>query len=278
MTDACYSHNWTQLHTLSGNWKIIHAFPTLPCRIPSSSRTVLGLKIGWTAWNVFLRSSKRLITSPDQQFVALSQESTGPILIYEIESKLLCTALEGTDRIVFRPGMRSTYTLLSSLTTNEALHATNHESQELIWWELDQHGRLLHDDRTVESTTLAAKAVKSVLPDLVSEYQWTEEFVQNSGLTNKIANLLLHTAAKHRRRHFKTFENAEIIGYEEAFSNDGQLLLYVSHNAATQGGMREAESYHLSFYTTSMPKKNFVDSLATQTLSCGQLSVRTRNI
>lgn len=180
--------------------------------------------------------------SSDQKYLAISL-SHERMVIYDIASKELRATLEGSGRIAFRPvadPVQKGYTLISSISDTEARGALS--SNRLILWDLDQHGRLLVEEESIDTATLAAQAIDAILPHLISEHEWTKDFAQSSALHADFEKALSRVAADHRRRHHTILENARLASFgSSAFSEDGRLLLYHGENGTTQHGMREPD-------------------------------------
>jgi WD40 repeat protein len=181
--------------------------------------------------------------SSDRKLLAVSSNRER-IVIYDVATKELRATLEGSGRIAFRPVQdpvqNNGYTLISSISDLEARGAVS--QNRLILWDLDQHGRLLDEEEPIDTAKFAQQAIDAILPDLVSEHEWTKEFAQASSLHADIEKALGRVAADHRRRHHTILNNARIGSFSSSiFSDDGRLLLYHGENGTTQHGMREAE-------------------------------------
>ncbi|OAK96031.1 WD40 repeat-like protein [Phaeosphaeriaceae sp. SRC1lsM3a] len=180
--------------------------------------------------------------SSDNKLLAISS-TCEQILIYDVFAKELRATLEGTGRVVFRPvpnSEHSGYTLISSLSDHEARAGLS--SNRLILWDLDKHGRLLDEEESIDSALFATKAIDAILPELVSEHEWTKEFAQASKLHAEFERALQLVAADHRRRHYTLLQNARLGGFGSTiFSKDGRLMLYLGENGSTQHSMREAD-------------------------------------
>ncbi|CAO2658533.1 Nn.00g062560.m01.CDS01 [Neocucurbitaria sp. VM-36] len=202
-------------------------------------------------------SSYQSATSPDYKLLAISLREAR-ILIYDIDSKELRQVLEGAGTLAFRPTVirregveevdddargkhgKPAYTLISSISDEASRRGR--EENRLILWDLDSHGRVLDEEEPIEPATFATKAIDAILPELVSNHEWTREFVDASTLHAKFAEALNQVAADHRRRHNTVIGNATLGSFgSTTFSNDGRLLLYHSRNRTTQHGVREPE-------------------------------------
>jgi WD40 repeat protein len=200
----------------------------------------------WGSWNVAIDysnevegDSKLLPTSyysalsSDGKLLAISS-SQERISIYDTSSKELRSILEGSGKIVFRPNQRPEkpgYTLLGSISHNGV------SENRLILWDLDQHGRLLDEEEPIDTAAFATKAMAAILPELLTEHEWTEEFVHTSRLHAEFEKALSRVAADHRRKHHTVIDNAQLGDFGSVpFSNDGRLLLYHSSIELTQHG------------------------------------------
>ncbi|KAF1942380.1 tricorn protease domain 2-containing protein, partial [Clathrospora elynae] len=195
--------------------------------------------------------------SVDKKLLAIST-SAARILIYDIESKELRQVLEGVGSAEFRPtitrvksvddtgsaagdgSVRPGYTLVSS-NSDEASRGGSKVNQ-LILWDLDQHGRILDEEETIEPDAFAKKAIDAIAPELAAGYEWTREFIDASTLHVEFTKALSQVATDHRRRHNTVIDNANLGSFgSTCFSSDGKLLLYHSNYRTTQHGMREPE-------------------------------------
>jgi WD40 repeat protein len=132
------------------------------------------------------------------------------------------------------------YTLGSSIS--DEAQRDGQRTNQLISWELDQHGRILGQEEHIDPAAVAAKAIDAIVPELAASHEWTQEFLNVSTLHAKFTKALDGVAADRRRRHNTIIDNAMLGNFGSAsFSNDGKYLLYHSNNRATQQGMRAAE-------------------------------------
>ncbi|RMZ66228.1 F-box and wd40 domain [Pyrenophora seminiperda CCB06] len=203
-----------------------------------------------------LKTSHTAISS-DGKLLAIST-SVERILIYDILSRELRAVLEGAGTVRFRPKntvdkndattsqstgehtVRPAYTLVGSIS-DEAYHGIKKLSQ-LILWDLDQNGRLMDQEETIDSVALAKRAIDAILPTLVSNHEWTTDFIGASNLHRDFAEALSKAAIVYRRRHNTVIKDAQLGGFESvSFSSDGRLLLYHASNRSTQQGMRALE-------------------------------------
>ncbi|KAF2833580.1 WD40 repeat-like protein [Ophiobolus disseminans] len=175
--------------------------------------------------------------SPDQKLLAISLNRE-QILIYDVATKELRATLEGAGQVVFKPAQgpeKPGYTLLSGISYDG-------DRNKLILWDLDQHGRILDEEEPIDATAFATKAIDSILPDLMTNHEWTKDFAKASNLQADFAKALRQAAADHRRRHHTILSNARVGGFgSSTFSSDGKLLIYHSTNSSTQRSMRAAE-------------------------------------
>jgi WD40 repeat protein len=180
--------------------------------------------------------------SSDEKLLAIST-TLERVLIYDIATKELRATLEGTGRIVFRPVREPDikgYTLISSISDHESRAGLS--KNKLILWDLDQHGRLVDEEEVIDAAAFATKAINNILPELISEHEWTKEFAQASDLHADFEKALSRVAADHRRRHHTILNNAQLGGFDSVtFSDDGRLLLYHGENGSTQRKMRETD-------------------------------------
>ncbi|KAF2027795.1 YVTN repeat-like/Quino protein amine dehydrogenase [Setomelanomma holmii] len=180
--------------------------------------------------------------SSDQKLLAISS-NRDRILVYDVASKELRTNLEGAGKLAFKPAQgpeRPGYTLLSSISYDGDRGAL--PQNQLILWDLDQHGRLLDEEEPIDTTAFAEKAIDAILPELISNHEWTKEFAQASNLYADFEKALSLAAASHRRRHHTILDHARLGSFgSETFSMDGRLLLYHAENGSTQRGMRDPD-------------------------------------
>ncbi|KAH7094344.1 hypothetical protein FB567DRAFT_1721 [Paraphoma chrysanthemicola] len=180
--------------------------------------------------------------SSDQKLLAISSNHAR-ILVYDVPTKELRATLEGAGKLAFKPAQgpeRPGYTLLSSISYDGDRGATR--ENQLILWDLDQHGRLLDEEEPIDTSAFATKAIDAILPELISNHEWTESFAQASNLRADFEKALGLAAADHRRRHHTMLKDAQLGGFcSKTFSADGRLLLYHAMNNSTQQGMRAPE-------------------------------------
>jgi|TARA_R110002003_G_scaffold46_16_gene3850 WD40 repeat protein len=180
--------------------------------------------------------------SCDHKLLAISS-NRDRILVYDVPSKELRATLEGAGKLAFKPSQgpeKPGYTLLSSISYDGDRGAGS--ENQLILWDLDQHGRLLDEEEPIDTAAFATKAIDAILPELVSNHEWTKSFAQASNLHADFEKALGVAAANHRRRHHTILKNARLGGFgSETFSADGRLLLYHAMNETTQQGMREPD-------------------------------------
>lgn len=180
--------------------------------------------------------------SSDSKLLAISCTSE-QILVYDVFAKELRATLEGTGRIAFRPTPvpdHDGYSLISSISDHEARAGLS--GNRLVLWDLDKNGRLLDEEEEIDAALFATKAIDAILPELVSQHEWTTEFAQASTLHGDIERALIQAAADHRRRHHTLLNNARLGNFGTThFSNDGRLLFYLGENGTTQHSMRETD-------------------------------------
>jgi WD40 repeat protein len=203
-------------------------------------------------------SSYYTAISPDSKLLAISTGAER-ILVYDVDSKELRQTLEGAGSLEFRPHVtlereegaegsskrsdgkqdQPAYTLISSVSDEAYRRGRNNQ---LIQWDLDQHGRLLDEEEPIDAAAFATKAIEAIMPELVTNHEWTEEFIRASTLQADFEKTLRQVAADYRRRHYTIFENARTGGFaSSSFNHDGRLFLYHICNETTQHGMREPE-------------------------------------
>ncbi|EUC35866.1 hypothetical protein COCCADRAFT_24285 [Bipolaris zeicola 26-R-13] len=195
--------------------------------------------------------------SSDKKLLAIST-STEKILVYDIASQELRETLEGTGQVYFRPfvntkpdtgiadqthnkyAARSTgYTLVSVSATGRNKAST---PNQLILWDLDQHGRILDKEEGIDANALATKAINAIAPELERRHEWTQNFIHTSTLHAMFAEALNQVATDYRTRHNTIFDDAQLGAFGSvSMSNDGRLFLYHSNNNSTQQGSREPD-------------------------------------
>lgn len=192
--------------------------------------------------------------SPDKKLLAVTS-TYERILVYDIESQELRQTLDGAGHLVFGPlaqsdnggnateeertefSRRPAYALGCS-ASDENSRSGRHN--QLIFWELDQHGRLLDQEEPIDASAFAMQALDAILPDLVKNHEWSKDFVEASSLHEDFAKALSIAGTAHRRRHIPSFKNAVLGNFgSTSFSSDGRLFLYHTQNNSTQWGMRD---------------------------------------
>ncbi|RAQ99379.1 wd40 repeat-like protein [Stemphylium lycopersici] len=192
--------------------------------------------------------------SPDKKLLAISTAAEG-IQVYDIASRELRESLEGTGSVCFRPFAArrddcesslqtrlqtldpSGYVLMSSVPSTR--QSRNPRADQLILWDLDQHGRTLDKEEPIDPSAFSTKAIDAIAPELEKNHEWTRCFIDASTLHTKFAEALSQVAADHVRRHNTIIGNARLGGFGSVpFSKDGKLLLYHSNDETTQQGMR----------------------------------------
>jgi WD40 repeat protein len=227
-----------------------HSFPLKPSRDfeldGEPAEFASGHPKEWGSWNVAIDYSNEVegdsellptnyysALSSDGKLLAISS-SQERISIYDTSSKELRSILEGSGKVVFRPDQgpeKPGYTLLGSISHNGV------SENRLILWDLDRHGRLLDEEEPIDTAAFATKAMAAILPELLTEHEWTEEFVHTSRLHAEFEKALSRVAADHRRKHHTVIDNAQLGEFGSVpFSNDGRLLLYHSFIESTQNG------------------------------------------
>ena len=195
--------------------------------------------------------------SSDKKLLAIST-SGERILIYDVVSRELRAVLEGAGAVRFRPlntaddkdagisqitrgnAVRPGYTLVSSIA--DAEDGGRRKLTQLMLWDLDQHGRLLDQEEPIDSAALAKRAIDAIVPSLITNHEWTTDFINASNLHREFTKALGKAAINHRRRHNIAIKNAQIGSAESVpFSSDGRLLLYHANNGSTQQAMRKPE-------------------------------------
>ncbi|KAJ4378266.1 hypothetical protein N0V86_005966 [Didymella sp. IMI 355093] len=172
------------------------------------------------------------------------------ILIYHIESQELRQVLDGAGQLQFAPLTSSierkdnerpmpSYTLGCSATDEGNRSGINNQ---LIFWELDQQGRLPDQEEPIDASAFATQAIDAILSDLAKKHEWSLDFVKASSLHTEFTKSLTDVAITHRRRHNTTFDDAQFGGFgSTSFSGNGKILLYHTKNQSTQSGMRAPE-------------------------------------
>ncbi|KAF3052448.1 hypothetical protein E8E11_008889 [Didymella keratinophila] len=172
------------------------------------------------------------------------------ILIYHIESQELRQVLDGAGHLIFAPvcpsvdkadyeGPTPAYALVCNATDKGSRSGLNNQ---LVFWELDEQGRLLDQEEPINASAFATQAVDAILPDLAKRHEWSKEFVTASSLHADFTKALTAVATMHRRRHSTTFDDAGFGGFGSTpFSSSGKMFLYHTKNKSIQSGMRPPE-------------------------------------
>ncbi|XPS78030.1 hypothetical protein M3J09_010051 [Ascochyta lentis] len=136
--------------------------------------------------------------------------------------------------------MKPAYTLgcsVSDKASKTGLH------NQLVFWELDHHGRLLDHEKPIDASAYAAQAIDAILPDLAKKYELSREFVDATSLREDFAKALSIVDTAHRRRHNTIFNDAQFGRLcSTSFSSDGRLFLYHTQSSF-QTGKREHENH-----------------------------------
>lgn len=193
--------------------------------------------------------------SPDKKLMAITSNYER-ILVYDIESQELRQVLDGAGDMVFSPLLQlgdeekvkgpsgdsakvPAYALGCNASDKRSRTGVHNQ---LVFWELDQYGRLLDQEEPVDASAFAAQSIDAILPDLIMKHEWSKEFVNASSLHVDFAKALSEAATAHRRRHNMVFNDAEFGKFgSTSFSSDGRLFLYHSQNSSTQSGMRDPD-------------------------------------
>jgi len=167
--------------------------------------------------------------SSDKKLLAVST-SGERILIYHVVSRELRAVLEGAGAVRFRllniaddrdadmsqitrgNAVRPGYTLVSSIA--DAEDGDRRRLAQLMLWDSDQHGRLLDQEELIDSAALAKKAIDAIVPSLITNHEWTTDFINASNLHREFTKALGKAAINHRRRHNIAIKNAHICGVE----------------------------------------------------------------
>ncbi|KAJ4323926.1 hypothetical protein N0V94_001570 [Neodidymelliopsis sp. IMI 364377] len=195
--------------------------------------------------------SYRAAISPDKALLAITS-TYERILVYDIESQEVRQVLDGAGDLVFAPlQSHNEKTIEGECTTNPAYilgcsvsdeNSRSGVDNQLVFWELDQYGRLLDQEEPIDATAFAAQAIDAILPDLMTKHEWSREFVAASSLHADLAKALSVAATTYRRRHNALFKDARFGSFGSTpFSNDGKLFVYHFQNTSTQSGMRDPE-------------------------------------
>lgn len=187
--------------------------------------------------------------SHDQTLLAITSGHER-ILIYHIESQELRQVLDGAGYLMFAPltlslekvgseGPTPAYAVGCS-TTDEGNRSG--VDNQLVFWELDEQGRLLDQEESIDASAFATQAIDAILPDLAKKHEWSNDFVKASSLHLDFTKALTDAATTHRRRHNTVFDNAQSGGFgSTSFSSNGKTFLYHTKNNSTQSGMRAPE-------------------------------------
>ena len=199
-------------------------------------------------------SSYHTALSTDQRLLAISTRAEH-ILIYDVASKELRQVLQGAGSLAFRPSIdteertegngeiadREGYTLVSSISDSASRGGP--KKNRLVFWDLDQHGRIVDEEEAIDPAIFAAKAVAAIASELSAGYEWTKEFISASTLQADFEKALAQAAADHSRRHNTILDDAHLANFGSVpFSSDGRLFLYHTQNGSTQQGTREPDA------------------------------------
>ncbi|KAF1993921.1 tricorn protease domain 2-containing protein [Amniculicola lignicola CBS 123094] len=198
--------------------------------------------------------------SDDGKLLAIS--SMSKIYIYNIAAKELRAEVEGNGLPCFRPSIHNTqsdeqtakkgeqndgaetgpsYTILCGVPATDLGKYTSQRGK-LILWDFDATGRVLDFSEPIDNAQFATKALESIIPDLISQHEWTKDFIDSGTLKSDFERALYKASAQHRRRHNITFLDARGGDFGSSpFSADGKLLLFHAHGDTTQHGMRPAD-------------------------------------
>lgn len=114
----------------------------------------------------------------------------------------------------------------------------------VILWELDTHGRLASrgEDKTIDADGLADKAMQPLVSELTTGYGWeaTEKAVDT--IDKAVRDTVLVAIRIHEQEQRLCFQGKLASFGSPAFSPDGRILIYLSHNKTTQNGLRDAAS------------------------------------
>lgn len=192
--------------------------------------------------------------SSDRKLLAISTRA-GNILIYNVATKELRQVLEGAGHLAFKPSKqegkrtkisaesayREGYMLVSSISDSTSRGGP--ETNQLILWDLDQHGRVLDEEEPIKPDKFATRAIEAIAEELSAKHEWTRDFINQSTLHADFEKALRQVAADHRRRHNTVFKDAHLGHFGSVpFSSDGKLFLYHAQNGTTQHGMRDPDA------------------------------------
>ncbi|KAG9196892.1 hypothetical protein G6514_003188 [Epicoccum nigrum] len=187
--------------------------------------------------------------SPDNKLLAITSTHER-VVIYDVESQELRQVLDGAGDLIFAPlakearaktpeGQIPAYVICCS--SSDRGHRSGINNQ-LVFWELDEQGRLLDQEESIDASKFAQQAIDAILPDLMIKHEWTNDFVKTSSLHKEFTKALSDVAITHRRQHNTVFDDAHFGGFGSAsFSSDGRIFLYHTQNQSTQSGMREPD-------------------------------------
>lgn len=116
--------------------------------------------------------------------------------------------------------------------------------QMIILWELDEHGKFVplgeRREKTVDSDTLAVKALQPLMSQLIADYGWDPSEKAIGALDQDVRNAFRHAIKIHEQEYRLCFEGQLASFGSPAFSPDGKTMIYLSQNESTQSGSREA--------------------------------------
>jgi WD40 repeat protein len=192
--------------------------------------------------------------SPNQKLLAITSRHER-ILVYDIESQELRQVLDGAGHLKF--GILPEWTEEANTEGPAAGHPTpvyalgcsttdqgnrSGTNNQLVFWELDEQGRLLDQEEPIDASAFATQAIDAIFLDLTKKHEWSKGFVESSSLHASFTKALSDVATTHRRRHNTIFDDADFGGFgSTSFSNDGRRFLYHTQNRSTQSGMRDPE-------------------------------------
>ncbi|KAF2846290.1 WD40 repeat-like protein [Plenodomus tracheiphilus IPT5] len=196
--------------------------------------------------------------SSDGKLLAISTHAEH-ILIYDVVSKVLRQKLDGAGHLLFRPIVhdedgandpadtagrgteKPVYTIVSSANDEASYSGPN--PNRLIFWDLDRHGRVMDVEEPINPAAFATRAIEGIAAELLTNHEWTKDFIDSSALHTKFEKALSQVAVEHRRRH-NTILNDAVLGSfgSTSFNSDGKFLLYHTNNESTQMAIREADS------------------------------------
>ena len=196
-------------------------------------------------WNSYYAA-----VSSDHKLLAITSRHER-ILVYEIESQELRQVLDGAGDLKFAilpqgsekastdGGPTPAYSL--GCSASDEGNRTGIDNQ-LIFWELDEQGRLLDQEEPIDASAFATQAIDAILPDLAKKHEWSNDFIEASSLHADLTKVLRGVATTHRRRHNTVFVDADFGKFgSTAFSNNGRRFLYHTQNHSTQSSMRDPD-------------------------------------